>query len=188
MTLKEVLISNDERVISLCIELYNDIMSENSFTDNVMKKIDVKKKAICNIFCCSAPEYYVFKNYIWFEDALYDLLETYGCSDYYRNETKWDIEFIFGKSTGDTVDNDFAIHQDYGEKTIILYLYTNCKGGELKFYEKTHCSYENVKTIDINSESLNETKGVIFNSNLYHKPESFTDGERCAIVCQLMSI
>ena len=51
------------------------------------------------------------------------------------------------------IENNFGIHQDIYSTiddesyTVIIYLHTNCQGGELIFYEKTYCSYE--KTIII---------------------------------------
>ena len=155
-----------------------------------MKKINVEEKRIDSLFsCCCSDRDFVYSNYELLKNAIYDMLRMNGIE--ISKIEDMNIEFILAKSRDEIlVENGFAIHQDrdsrvYGDSyTIIIYLHTNCQGGELIFYESTLCNFEKTRTVDPNTYLSSNTKVVIFDGEIFHKPEPFYNGQRCAIVCQ----
>lgn len=190
--IKEFEFNNDDDFISCFDDLYQDITSEYVF-DDTMKKINVQREAkrIGSLFsCCSNDTDFVYSNYARLENAIYDLLCMNGIETSKTRDIN--VEFILAKSHNqDIVENSFAIHQDTGSKvqgdsyTMIIYLHTKCQGGELIFYESTSGSFEQTITVDPNTPSSSSTKVVIFDGEIFHKPEPFYNGQRCAIVCQV---
>ena len=189
----ELVLENKTPFITVFTNLYNDIISEYSFIDGKTETININKYSIPinSIFSCCMNNNYVYTHYDVLEEQLYELLNENNIK-FNKYEKKTNIEFIYGISLDDNIiDNNFIIHQDIdsgfskNSYTIIIYLNTDCKGGELIFYEKTYCSYEKTIIIDTNTYSELITKIVIFDGELYHKPEPFHSGKRCAIVCQL---
>ena len=190
--IKELEFNNDDDFISCFDDLYQDITSEYVF-DDTMKKINVQREAkrIGSLFsCCSNDTDFVYSNYAGLENAIYDILCMNGIEISKTRDIN--VEFILAKSHNqDIVENSFAIHQDTGSKvqgdsyTMIIYLHTKCQGGELKFYESTSGGFEQKITVDPNTTSSSSTKVVIFDGEIFHKPEPFYDGQRCAIVCQV---
>ena len=188
----QLTLSNDSSFMGSCIHLYNEIMSEYYFKNNACEKILVSKNLNNNfsiLDCCKDMSFF-YNDYEILEKKLYNVLKTNNiiCNE----EKNVSIEFIYGKSHNDIiVDNNFTIHKDIGSTisgesyTVIVYLHTNCQGGELIFYEDTLCSYEKTMVIDPNSYFPSFTKIVIFDGELFHKPEPFYNGKRCAIVCQI---
>jgi len=188
----QLTLSNDSSFMGSCIHLYNEIMSEYYFKNNACEKILVSKNLNNNfsiLDCCKDMSFF-YNDYDILEKKLYNVLKTNNiiCNE----EKNVSIEFIYGKSHDDIiVDNNFTIHKDIGSTisgesyTVIVYLHTNCQGGELIFYEDTLCSYDKTMVIDPNSDFPSFTKIVIFDGELLHKPEPFYNGKRCAIVCQI---
>jgi hypothetical protein len=187
--LLELIIENKTSFVTLFTDLYNEIMSEYGFIDGKTKTININKYPINSIFDCCAYSDFVYTHYDVLETALYGLLNENNLK--FDENKKTNIEFIYGNAVDNIIDNGFVIHQDIdsgfsnNSYTIIIYLNTDCKEGELIFYEKTYCSYEKTIIIDPNTYSDLFTKTVIFDGELFHKPESFHSGKRCAIVCQL---
>jgi len=190
--IKELELSNNDHSISCFDDLYQDITSEYVF-DDTMKKINVQREAkrFGSLFsCCSNDTDFVYSNYARLENAIYDILCMNGIEISKTRDIN--VEFILAKSHNqDIVKNSFAIHQDTGSKvrgdsyTMIIYLHTKCQGGELIFYESISGSFEQTITVDPNTTSSSSTKVVIFDGEIFHKPEPFYDGQRCAIVCQV---
>lgn len=187
----ELIIENKTSFITLFTYLYNEIINEYGFIDGKTETINVKKTYTISIFnCCYINTDFICPYYDVLEEALYGLLNENNIklNEYYK---KTNIEFIYGNSLDNMITNHFAIHQDIDSAfsnnsyTIIIYLNTDCKGGELIFYEKTHYDYEKTIIIEPNTYSDLFTKTVIFDGELFHKPEPFHSGKRCAIVCQL---
>ena len=193
MMIKELELNNEDEFIKIFDELYNDIHGEYDFGYNKMEKVNVQRdaKPTCSIFsCCSDDRDYVYANYASLEKAVYELL--YVNHIQLSKKIYMNIEFITAKSRDEIiVENDFTIHQDIDSKidgksyTIIIYLHTNCQGGELIFYENTSFSFEKTLTVEINASLSSNTKVVIFDGEIFHKPEPFYNGQRCAIVCQV---
>jgi len=191
--IKELELNNEDEFIKIFDELYNDIHGEYDFGYNKMEKVNVQREAkrTCSIFsCCSDDRDYVYANYASLEKAVYELL--YVNHIQVSKKIYMNIEFITAKSRDEIiVENDFTIHQDIYSKidgksyTIIIYLHTNCQGGELIFYENTSLSFEKSLTVEINASLSSNTKVVIFDGEMFHKPEPFYNGQRCAIVCQV---
>ena len=188
-TLIELNIDNDDNFIKSLYHLYNDVMSEYGFVDGKTKTININKYPINSIFACCTYSDFVYTHYDVLETALYGLLNQNNLK--FDENKKTNIEFIYGNAVDNIIDNDFAIHQDIGSGfsddsyTIITYLNTDCKGGELIFYEKTYYGFEKTRIIDPNTYSELITKTVIFDGKLFHKPEPFHSGKRCAIVSQI---
>lgn len=194
--IKELELTNEDNFIKCFDHLYQNINSDYDF-GSTMKKIFVKEEAkridysfLCCLLPCSFNDTdFVYSNYTRLENAIYNIL----CANNIAISKKGDIsiEFIIAKSHEETLENGFTIHQDTdsiidGDSyTIIIYLHTNCQGGELIFYEKTLCSFEKTITVDPNPSLSSNTKVVIFDGEIFHKPESFYNGQRCAIVCQV---
>ena len=190
--LLELILDNKTQFITLFTDLYNNIMNDYSFIDGKTKTINIEKtKKISILNCCYTDTDFICRDYDVLEEALYGLLNENNIK-FNKYEKKTNIEFIYGNSLDDKIiDNNFAIHQDidsgfsYNSYTIIIYLNTDCKGGKLIFYENTYSNYEKTIIIDTNTYSELNTKIVIFDGELFHKPEPFHNGKRCAIVCQL---
>ena len=194
--LLELIIENKKQFIILFTNLYNELMSEYGFIDGKTETINIKKTQktqITSIFNCCYIDIntdFICPYYDILEEALYGLLNENNIK-FNEYDKKTNIEFIYGNSLDNIITNNFAIHQDIdsgfsdNSYTIIIYLNTNCKEGELIFYEKTYCHYEKIILIDPNTYSDLFTKIVIFDGKLFHKPEPFHRGKRCAIVCQL---
>ena len=190
--IKELVLSNDDDSICCFDDLYQDITSEYVF-DDTMKKINVQREAkrIGSLFsCCSNDADFVYSNYARLENAIYEILYKNGIETSKTRDIN--VEFILAKSHNqDIVENSFAIHQDTGSKvqgdsyTMIIYLHTRCQGGELIFYESTSGGFEKTITVVPNTTSSSSTKVVIFDGEIFHKPEPFYNGQRCAIVCQV---
>ena len=189
--IKEIELTNEDNFIKCFDHLYQDITSEYNF-GYTMEKINVERerRRIDNLFSCCFDADFIYSNYTLLENAIYELLYV----NHIEISTTKDIniEFILAKSQNETiVENNFAIHQDRGSRvdgdsyTIIIYLHTNCQGGELIFYESTLCSFEKTKVVDPNTHLSSNTKVVIFDGEIFHKPEPFYNGQRCAIVCQV---
>jgi hypothetical protein len=186
--------SNNNNFIKSFMYLYNDIMSEFNFESGKTTSINVNKSKseVNNWLSCCIDTEYIYLQYKLIEEELYSLLEEHNIN-VEKKENRVSIEFIYSNSPDDTIINSiFAIHDDIGSKfksksyTIIIYLNTNCHGGELIFYKETFWNYEKIKTIDVNTEdSKLFTKIVIFDGELLHKPESFSNGARIAFVCQI---
>lgn len=190
--IQELNLSNDNSFMGSCIHLYNEIMSEYYFKNDVSERILVSKNPNSNfsILDCCKEMSFCYNSYEILEKQLYKFLRTNNIIC--KEEKSVSIEFIYGKSYDDIkVDNNFTIHKDTGSTvsgesyTVIVYLHTNCQGGELIFYEDTLCSFEKTVVIDPNSDFPSFTKIVIFDGELFHKPEPFYNGKRCAIVCQI---
>lgn len=190
--IQQLTLSNNSGFIVSCIHLYNEIMSEYYFKNNVSERILVRKNPSCNfnILDCCKEMSFCYNSYEILEKKLYNLLRTNNIIC--KEEKNISIEFIYGKSYDDIkVDNKFTIHKDTGSTvsgesyTVIVYLNTNCQGGELIFYKDTLGSFEKNMVIDPNSDFPSFTKIVIFDGELFHKPEPFYNGKRCAIVCQI---
>ena len=191
--IKELELSNEDHFIKCFDDLYEDITSEYNF-DYTMEKINVQHEAtqVGNLFsCCSNDSNFVYLNHALLENAIYDILCTNGIG---ISETKdTNIEFLLAKSKDEViVQNGFGIHQDTGSKvrgnsyTIIIYLHTYCQGGELIFYEKKPSGdFEKTVMVEPNPSEASTTKVVIFDGEIFHKPEPFYNGQRCAIVCQV---
>ena len=140
-------------------------MSEYYFKNNACEKILVSKNLNNNfsiLDCCKDMSFF-YNDYDILEKKLYNVLKTNNiiCNE----EKNVSIEFIYGKSHDDIkVDNNFTIHKDIGSTisgesyTVIVYLHTNCQGGELIFYEDTLCSFEKTVVIDPNSDFPSFTK------------------------------
>ena len=192
--LLELIIENKTSFVILFTDLYNEIMSEYGFIDGKTETINVEKNQKTQITsilnCCYTNNDFICSYYDILEEALYELLNENNIK-FNEYQKKTNIEFIYGNSLDNMITNDFAIHQDIdsgfsnNSYTIIIYLNTDCKEGELIFYEKTYCSYEKTIIIEPNTYSDLFTKTVIFDGELFHKPEPFHSGKRCAIVCQL---
>jgi hypothetical protein len=191
--IKELELSNKDDFIERFDHLYQEITGEYNFGYNKTEKINVQRhaKRTCSLFsCCSDDRDYVYSNYAGLEKAIYELLYINHIEISKKEDTN--IEFITAKSHNEIiVENDFAIHKDTDSKihndsyTIIIYLHTNCQGGELIFYESTSSSFEKTFTVDINASLSSNTKVVIFDGEIFHRPEPFYNGQRCAIVCQV---
>jgi hypothetical protein len=188
--IKEIELTSEDNFIKCFDHLYQDITTEYDF-GYTMKKINVEEKRIDSLFsCCCSDRDFVYSNYERLKNAIYDILRMNGIE--ISKIEDMNIEFILAKSRDEIlVENGFAIHQDrdsrvYGDSyTIIIYLYTNCQGGELIFYESTLCNFEKTRTVDPNTYLSSNTKVVIFDGEIFHKPEPFYNGQRCAIVCQV---
>lgn len=188
--IKEIELSNEDNFIKCFDHLYQDITSEYDF-GYTMKKINVEEKRIDSLFsCCCSDRDFVYSNYERLKNAIYDMLRMNGIE--ISKIEDMNIEFILAKSRDEIlVENGFAIHQDRDSRvdgdsyTIIIYLHTNCQGGELIFYESTLCNFEKTRIVDPNTYLSSNTKVVIFDGEIFHKPEPFYNGERCAIVCQV---
>lgn len=190
--IKELELNNEDDFIKIFDELYNNILVEYDFGYNKMEKVNVQQyaKQTCSIFSfCSDDRDYVYANYASLEKAVYELLNV---NHIQVSKKKMNIEFLTAKSRDEIiVENGFAIHQDIDSKidgksyTIIIYLHTKCQGGELIFYENMSCSFEKMLTFEINASLSSNTKVVIFDGEIFHKPEPFYNGQRCAIVCQV---
>ena len=189
--IKEIELPNEDNFIKCFDHLYQEITSEYNF-GYTMEKINVERerRRIDNLFSCCFDADFIYSNYTLLENAIYELLYV----NHIEISTTKDIniEFILAKSPNETiVENNFAIHKDRdsgvdGDSyTIIIYLHTNCQGGELIFYESTQCSFEKTITVDPNTRLSSTTKVVIFDGEIFHKPEPFYNGQRCAIVCQV---
>lgn len=188
----ELIVENKTPFITLFTDLYNELISEYGFIDGKTQTINVKKTHPRSIFtCCYTETDFICPYYHLLEEALYGLLNENNIKfdEYYK---KTNIEFIYGNSLDNNmITNNFAIHQDIYSRfsnnsyTIIIYLNTDCKGGELIFYEKTYWYYEKTIIIEPNTYSDSFTKIVVFDGELFHKPEPFHSGKKCAIVCQL---
>ncbi len=191
--IKEIELSNENDFIKCFDHLYEDITNEYDF-GYIMKKINVEEKRIDSLFsCCCSDRDFVYSNYERLKNAIYDILRM---NDVEISKTEdMSIEFILAKSRDEIlVENEFAIHQDRDSRvdgdsyTIIIYLHTNCRGGELIFYESTLGSFEKTRTVNPNTHLSSNTKVVIFDGKIFHKPEPFYNGQRCAIVCQVSKI
>lgn len=188
--IKEIELSNENDFIKCFDHLYQDITTEYDF-GYTMKKINVEEKRIDSLFsCCCSDRDFVYSNYERLKNAIYDILRMNGIE--ISKIEDMNIEFILAKSRDEIiVENGFAIHQDRDSRvdgdsyTIIIYLHTNCQGGELIFYDSTLCSFEKTRTVDPNTHLSSNTKVVIFDGEIFHKPEPFYNGQRCAIVCQV---
>lgn len=188
--IKEIELSNEDDFIKCFDHLYQDITTEYDF-GYTMKKINVEEKRIDSLFsCCCSDRDFVYSNYERLKNAIYDILRMSGIE--ISKIEDMNIEFILAKSRDEIiVENGFAIHQDRDSRvdgdsyTIIIYLHTNCQGGELIFYDSTLCSFEKTRTVDPNTHLSSNTKVVIFDGEIFHKPEPFYNGQRCAIVCQV---
>ena len=191
--IKEIELSNENDFIKCFDHLYQDITTEYDF-GYTMKKINVEEKRIDSLFsCCCNDRDFIYSNYERLKNAIYDMLRMNGIE--ISKIEDMNIEFILAKSRDKIlVENGFTIHQDrdsrvYGDSyTIIIYLHTNCQGGELIFYESTLCNFEKTITVDPNTYLSSNTKVVIFDGEIFHKPEPFYNGQRCAIVCQVSKI
>ena len=189
--IKEIELTNEDNFIKCFDHLYQDITSEYNF-GYTMETINVEQEGrrIDNLFSCCFNADFIYSNYTLLENAIYDLLHVNHIE---ISKTKdISIEFILAKSHNETiVENNFAIHKDTDSRvgddsyTIIIYLHTNCEGGELIFYESTPCSFEKTITVEPNIRLSSTTKVVIFDGEIFHKPEPFYNGQRCAIVCQV---
>ena len=190
--INELELSNEEHFIECFDNLYREITSKYDFDYNRTETINVVRyaKQSINLFpCCCYEIDYIYTNYMSLQDAVYNLL--YINNIQVNQEKDMYIEFIYARSRDEIIENGFAIHQDIDSKikgdsyTIIIYLHTNCRGGELTFYQPTLFHFEKTFTIDPNTSLSSTTKVVIFNGEIFHKPEPFYNGERCAIVCQV---
>ena len=190
--IKEIELPNEDNFIKCFDHLYQDITTEYNF-GYTMKKINIERQAkrINSLFsCCCSDTNFVYSNYEGLRNAIYDILRMNGIEN--RKTEDMSIEFILAKSRDEIlVENGFAIHQDRdsgvdGDSyTLIIYLHTNCQGGELIFYESTLFSFEKTRTVDPNTHLSSNTKVIIFDGEIFHKPEPFCNGQRCAIVCQV---
>ncbi len=189
-TLLELELSNEDDFIKRFEHLYQDINSEYNFGNNTIEKINVNKEASQNYeTCCQNNRDFVYLNYVDIEKAIYELLYINHIS---VSKKYMSIEFIIGKSSNEfIIENNFGIHQDIYSTiddesyTVIIYLHTNCQGGELIFYEKTCCCFEKTILVNTKSSLFSNTKVIIFDGKIFHKPEPFYNGQRCAIVCQV---
>jgi hypothetical protein len=190
--IKEIELTNEDNFIKCFDHLYQDITSEYNLGDT-MEKINVQREAkrIDNLFSCCFNTDFVYSKYTLLENAIYELLYVNHIEISKTKDTN--IEFILAKSHNETiVENSFGIHQDTGSKvkgnsyTMIIYLHTDCQEGELIFYEKRPSGdFEKTITVDPNTRLSSTTKVVIFDGEIFHKPEPFYNGQRCAIVCQV---
>ena len=142
--IKEIELSNENDFIKCFDHLYQDITTEYNF-GYTMKKINIERQAkrINSLFsCCCSDRNFVYSNYEGLRNAIYDILRMNGIEN--RKTEDMSIEFILAKSRDEIlVENGFAIHQDRdsgvdGDSyTLIIYLHTNCQGGEL-YFMKVH--------------------------------------------------
>lgn len=185
--IQEYLISNTHSLIVTCTELFDNINKNLKIDDNEFLSLNITQKKRFLLFCCIDDEYFDNKynnRIIELKHFLNELNIQYDKNSYSS------IELNYGYSNDKEIATPFIIHNDIGSKingesyTIIVYLNTNCKYGELIFYDETYCSFESNRIINPNSNSSFYTKVVIFDGSLYHCPDNFF-GKRCAFVFQI---
>ena len=185
--INEFLLNNKHPLLISCTELLNNINKQLNIDENEHIQLDIVDKKSYSLFCCRKEEYQDNK----YNNKIFELKQLLKENniDFDTNE-KVSIEFNYGYSNEKKMNTGFSIHNDIGSKiegpsyTIIVYINTNCKNGELIFYQNTTCNYEPYRILNPNSKSSLYTKVVIFDGSLYHCPEPYY-GKRCAFVFQI---
>ena len=185
--IKEFLLNNNHPLIVSCTKLFNNINNNLNIDENELIHLDIVEKKYYSLFCCKKEEY-IDNQYNNKIIELKQLLDKNNIN--FDKNTNISIEFNYGFSNEKKMDTGFSIHNDIGSKideqsyTIIVYVNTNCKNGELIFYQSTICNYEPYRIINPNSKSSLYTKVIIFDGSLYHCPEPYY-GKRCTFVFQI---
>lgn len=98
------------------------------------------------------------------------------------------IEVHYAKTGENSIGSGLMVHMDNDGAingrvhTLIVYLDIDCKGGLLEVYDDTGTRQK--YKIDPRSEIKNQTKVVMFNGGMMHRPTPITNGTRLIVTYQ----
>lgn len=175
---KSVILDSSDKFIQECHEVYKKAL--NQCKTGSWKSIYVVKKPLrfsyfnrCN---------HIVYNYDNLLSRVFQIVNNNLHDNIHVTDKNPDIELHI--SDGDNLESSFDIHtdNDNGDNvyTFIVYLITECVGGNLAFYK----SNKIIEEVDIRSSNDTQVKCLLFSGDVQHKPLKCS-GKRVALSFQL---
>lgn len=138
----------------------------------------------------SQEKIYIFdKDLPIYLEAVVKLFAEYGLYtiDDYTNPSNFNVEIHYANASSDPLGSGLTVHPDNNGAisgklhTLIVYLETDCVGGDLGIFPNDASSNSELPLYTLNVRPTDETdknkkKIVLFNGGLFHKPFPITKG------------